>query len=106
MADKDKTEADPLARWRTIRLTGADILKDMNSLPVDVSKIEFVQATDFDRLAARVQKLEAALAKFKVWGTDGCRGQNDTCQGRITLFITDDRCLECQQDQILKGASE
>lgn len=91
MADKDKTEADPLARWRTVRLTGADILADMNSLPVDVSKIEFVQATDFDRLAARVQKLEEALV-HALWYVDSYTSQSTKVRAEL--------------DQILKGESE
>lgn len=43
-----------------------------------------------------VERLKGLIDKLKVHGTDGCRGRNDTCTGRITLYYTDKFCLECQ----------
>lgn len=46
-------------------------------------------------LGDRLQAAEAKLKKFKFYGTDGCRGENDTCQSRFQLYYTTDKCIEC-----------
>ena len=48
------------------------------------------------RALSEVKPLKLAIKQFKVWGTDGCRGKDDTCQGRLTLFIKSDKCLDCE----------
>lgn len=53
----------------------------------------------FDRHQSQIQALEEKLriaelklSKFKVWGTDGCK----SCEGgRITMFVANQECIQC-----------
>lgn len=53
-------------------------------------------------LRAENARLKAIINRFKVYGTDGCKSC-DT--GRVTLFIANDECIECNPKsyEALKG---
>ncbi len=70
----------------------------------DFAKSHFEQKLEASE--KRVAELEAKLSRFKVWGSDGCRGQNDTCTGRITMFVTDDKCMDCLALKPEEGRNE
>lgn len=61
----------------------------------EMKKAAFDLKQQMTELAKENAELKAKLGKFKFYGTDGCRGQNDTCQGRFQLYYTTDECIQC-----------
>lgn len=48
--------------------------------------------TKLDQERANVRRRDEALAKFRLWGSDGC----PTCEtGRITLYVANSVCIKC-----------